>query len=312
MAPTLFQSYDVPPPGFDPRSASAAELRRYGLPRRPDPDIEPEFHAHWHHAVARTRTIVRAELGHSPALDRFSAARHRTRTAGGGPGIKFSTSSWAGAVVELADINVSPPATAISARWVVPTVDTIEFPDIDLQVAFWVGIDSGLETGGGLLQAGIMATVTESSVGYSAWGEWYPADPVYVGNFPVAPGDTVAFAVCNTTRVSGTLHGAVSLLNERTGIATTFGMDPPGGVTSEPGTQVEWIVEAVGLAAEVELPDFGSVVFMDCAAGAEQQSFGVSGASTTEIVGGYGGFDPHPLTQTEVIGSEEVAVIWLG
>ncbi|MGO9780847.1 MAG: G1 family glutamic endopeptidase [Streptosporangiaceae bacterium] len=312
MAPTSFQTYNAPPPGFDLRSASAAELRRYGLPRRPDPDTEPELHAHWQHAVARVRTIVRAELGRNPALDRFSAARHRRYTAGDGTEVKFGASGWAGAIVELADINVSPPATTVSARWQVPWIDTTSQPEDPLGpmvLAVWAGIGNAND-GGGILQAGTAAQVNEQNVvNYYAWGEWYPAgDPAPIGNFPVTAGDVVAFTVCNTTRLSGTLHGAAYMLNETTGVATAIGIDPPGSITSAPGTNVEWVVEAPDYVDDLYLPDFGGAMLLDCAGGTEQQSFGVAGASTTEIDGSFG----DPLTQSVIIGSDDVAVVWLG
>ena len=37
------RSYDPPPVGFDPRTASEELLRHHGLPRRPDPDREPSL-----------------------------------------------------------------------------------------------------------------------------------------------------------------------------------------------------------------------------------------------------------------------------
>lgn len=37
------RTFELPPDGFDPMTASADKLRRYGLPRRPDPDSEPQL-----------------------------------------------------------------------------------------------------------------------------------------------------------------------------------------------------------------------------------------------------------------------------
>jgi Peptidase A4 family len=302
MASTLLQTFDPPPAGFDLPSASPAELRQYGLPRRPDPDTEPDLYQHWQNGVARTRSIVRAELGRSPALDRLSAARRSRRGLPGDGGNSFSPSGWAGAVVSLADIGVAPPATTVSARWAVPTIDITDVtdPSSELVVGFWVGID-----GGPILQAGTAAVVNGKNVQYYAWTEWFPTAPATtVTNFAVAPGDIVNFSVCNTTSLSGTLHGAVSMSNERTGVATTVGMNPPAGTVTEPGTQVEWIVEAPGSA---DLADFLSVVFLDCDAGTQQQSFGVSSAGLTEIEG-----STAALTQASVINPDSVAVVWLG
>ena len=40
-------THPLPPDGFDPRAASPLELRRYGLPPRPDPGVRPELAAVW-------------------------------------------------------------------------------------------------------------------------------------------------------------------------------------------------------------------------------------------------------------------------
>jgi Peptidase A4 family len=313
MTATSFKTYDPPPAGFDLRTASARELRRYGLPRRPDPETEPELHAHWQHAVAHTRSIIRAELGNSPALDRLSAARRRRHAAGvdGHPEPSYVT-GWGGAIVYLENIGVEPPATLVSARWMVPTTTNPPNPSGIWFVASWVGID-----GDPVLQAGIIASSypkepgepTSPEVSYTAFTAWTLWDEaqwyVPIQNFGVSAGDIIDVSVCNTTALSGTQHGAVSFLNEFTGVATTVGVDPQPGYTA-PGTQVEWIVLPDG---GEYLPDFQSVVFLNCAAGTHQQSFGVNGATTTEVSEVN---TSAALTQTEVMGSDTVAVTWLG
>ena len=37
------RTHSLPPAGFDPRTASPLDLRRYGLPQRPDPRIRPKL-----------------------------------------------------------------------------------------------------------------------------------------------------------------------------------------------------------------------------------------------------------------------------
>jgi hypothetical protein len=40
-------TFDVPPAGFDPRSASDDVLARHGWPARPDAKTSPRFRAQW-------------------------------------------------------------------------------------------------------------------------------------------------------------------------------------------------------------------------------------------------------------------------
>ena len=48
----------MPPDGFDPRAASPLELRRYGLPPRPDPAVRPELAAVWDEVFSRTLSYI--------------------------------------------------------------------------------------------------------------------------------------------------------------------------------------------------------------------------------------------------------------
>jgi hypothetical protein len=40
---SLMRACEPPPEGFDPHTAPLQILRRHGLPRRPDPDREPDL-----------------------------------------------------------------------------------------------------------------------------------------------------------------------------------------------------------------------------------------------------------------------------
>jgi hypothetical protein len=51
------RTHPLPPKGFDPRTASARELRRYGLPRRPDPAMRPQLAARWDEIFSRKITL---------------------------------------------------------------------------------------------------------------------------------------------------------------------------------------------------------------------------------------------------------------
>ena len=57
-----FRTFQLPPPGFDPRQASKRELIAYGLPPRPDPITHPTLAARWDRIAARRHEFVTPEL----------------------------------------------------------------------------------------------------------------------------------------------------------------------------------------------------------------------------------------------------------
>ena len=72
MQTTKYRTFDPPPEGFDPHTASDASLLRHGLPRRPDPATRPRLARLWGEALSRRTTFVKAELGEA------FARKHRT------------------------------------------------------------------------------------------------------------------------------------------------------------------------------------------------------------------------------------------
>src|SRR5437868_10787769 len=58
----LYRNYDPPPAGFDPHTAPDAVLLRHGLPRRPDPERNPDLARIWKRVFARPLTYLKAEL----------------------------------------------------------------------------------------------------------------------------------------------------------------------------------------------------------------------------------------------------------
>lgn len=52
------RTHPLPPHGFNPCAASPLELRRYGLPQRPDPVIRPQLAARWDEIFSRKRKLT--------------------------------------------------------------------------------------------------------------------------------------------------------------------------------------------------------------------------------------------------------------
>jgi hypothetical protein len=140
----------VPPDGFDPMTASAGELRRYGLPRRPDPGSEPHLARLCARAFSRPRTFLRPELVVDSHLDAINAKREGKAD--------FSSGDRGGAVVTT---PASDPPNLCFAQFQVPVVINVD-PELTqpLVTGFWVGIGGNGNGNNSLLQAGIAATVT--------------------------------------------------------------------------------------------------------------------------------------------------------
>jgi hypothetical protein len=272
-------SFDPLPDGLDPGTVTDEVLREHGLPRRPDPDLQPQLLRQWNRIMARPTRLIRAELEVDPVM----AARHDRQD-------DFTPMGWGGVVREVKPgTDYNKPATMIFAEWVVPEVAAVAPEGPDLTVAFWIGLDGYLGEGAQVLQAGVAATVSpgwlSSSVQYWAWTEWFTAEymspAVKVRNFPVAPGDTVSFLVT----VEGPGSGLAFMRNSRTGIGTSAWMQAPGDVVSA-GMTAEWVVEGTS----DYLPFFEPVTFTNCWAGSfiegASEYFSLEpGGLTPQIVG---------------------------
>ena len=124
----LYKTYDPPPKDFDPRTASDTLLSRYHIPRRPDPEREPKLARMWSRAFAHPPNFVKAELSIDPVMSKRNPLRRK--------GPAFSPSGWGGVVVET--VTVGPPATFVTANWVVPRVVSLPFFQT-ANIGFWVG-----------------------------------------------------------------------------------------------------------------------------------------------------------------------------
>src|SRR5271154_6224486 len=58
IAGERISTHPLPPAGFNPRAASPLELRRYGLPQRPDPTTRPELAARRDEIFSRKLTYI--------------------------------------------------------------------------------------------------------------------------------------------------------------------------------------------------------------------------------------------------------------
>jgi hypothetical protein len=307
------RTYPSSPRRFDPHTASQEELLRYGFPRRPDPEKEPQLARHWKRVFARPVRFIQAKL----EVDRVMRARDPLSGAATESGID----RWAGIVKLMSQAKGSDftqPATMVFGQWQLPNVLPVT-PNERIAVAFWVGLDGAPSLGEPaskqVLQAGVAAQVNpggffqSTRVKWWAWTEWYTElhkdSAVAVKNFPVAMGDEI-FVVILTGPSD---HALVSMLNITRGIGVSVGLNAPSDIVAL-GQSAEWIVEYP--SGSPHIPMFTPVTFTDCTAGSLVQNdiFNLAGGFPTEIRTPGSSASPFgtPLTKTS-IASPTVAVV---
>jgi hypothetical protein len=280
--------FERPPKGLNLLRASVEELHSYGLPHRPDPKKDPRTHRFWHRVMSRVKEFVtpaltvRRDIVHGPPRNLRRSAVHSGKVVAGAS----STENWSGVV-----LDDQAPYISVWGTWTVPAVQLPPGQSGIFYSATWVGL-GGVVEGESLLQAGVEQDVGGNSwaqVGaYSAWVEWFPAPPVYMGtssppqfpaplpDFPISPGQTIAVYIAAMNDGSG--RGSFTMANLETGLALApivvpiptvdFNGNPiTPSITSVPSHTIEWIVERPstvqpdGNIIPMELADFGEVNF---------------------------------------------------
>lgn len=306
------RTYPRLPVDMDMRRATAEELVRHGLPRRPDPETEPRLSELWQRHMERGWEYRPAEL----AIDTVLGRRDPLWRRPGHPrGLEnegsFGPSGWGGAVTRPTRLGARPfhgssRANTVFAQWTIPGIFPASNPAADIIAGFWVGIDGW--DNNQVLQAGVAVTVhPNATVEWWAWTEWWTGkykDPaVRVENFPVAVGDTVAVLVCAPTPD----HGTAVIHNLTSGLVTSVGIDQPGKDIHSVGSTAEWIVEGISADLPVFLP---SVTFSACSAGTQGMSFDLLPFGfTTEIAGAAAG---SQLTKSTIANDSVAVVEWEG
>lgn len=255
----------APPPAFNPKTASAAELVKQGfLIRRPtaqDPPALQEafakvFSREWQ-VKDRIVPVLVPQIGITHNLRKMPVKQKDSNFLGG---------AWAGAVVDKGKW------TGVIGFWNIPTVSKppeAQGTEGGWNSSSWVGID-GFGSND-VLQAGIQQRVDSNGAAhYVAWYEWYAPpqanSPGYVwqtniANFPVSPGQQV---YCSVQYVNNGTAGYLYFANETTGQHFAITLAPPPGANFK-GNCIEWIMEAPDGGEPVSaLPKFTPVKFTSC------------------------------------------------
>ncbi len=288
-------TYDPPPPGFDPLTAPHHLLRKHGYPHRPDPDKEPRLSKLWRDSLSRPHKMIRAEL----QVDRSRARDGRLRPSQS----SFGVTGWAGAQVNTSSLGFAATelANTVYGQWSTPRVSPPD-PDTGFAVGFWVGMGGDYRNGSSqVVQAGTEALSDGKSVIYQAWTQWspYQSHAVKVPNFPIAPGDHVAFLVMTPQPD----HAFISMMNYNNGWATSVGITPPGARND--GTSAEWVIEGNGAL----LADFYSVIFGQCTGGTKEHDFDLTYAIVDQVLASDG---VTVLASAGIVPPNGAVVFWNG
>ncbi|TAQ84337.1 hypothetical protein B7494_g7340 [Chlorociboria aeruginascens] len=178
------------------------------------------------------------------------------------------SSNWSGVVL------TAPPSgstfNSVSAQFVVPT------PSGTGSAAAWVGID-GDTYQNAILQTGVDFTVGSGGAkSYDAWYEWYPDYSHDFSGITIHAGDTILA----TVRSSSATAGVATIENLTTGVTVTKSLTSSSRLG---GQNAEWIVEDYEEnGSEVQLTNFGTVVFSDAVAG--YSSGGTEGPGSGTVI----------------------------
>ena len=244
------RTHPLPPAGFDARTVSPRELRRYGLPQRPDAFQHPELASLWDRVFSRKLTYI------TPTFQPIGKLLPGVQPRGHfDPGLStFTIPNWSGCVVHAA---AKQTFAWVHGVWNVPDVQPPATGQ-GLWYSFaWIGIGKS-----NIAQIGTVQHVSSDGHGnvstgcYAAY-EWWPNDWTVIGNFPVNFGDNVNGLIC----LQSATEASANLVNVTTGLSVSFDFPAPPGITSEEN-QIEWIMELPGFTeANSQLPNFGEISF---------------------------------------------------
>jgi hypothetical protein len=266
------RNHPLPPKGFDPRIAPARELRRYGLPQRPDPAVRPQLAARWDEIFSRKLTYITPTF--HPLEELLPGVKRRGR-----PRRDLATvtnPTWSGAVVHATGKQTF---TWVLGQWNVPDMAP-GGGGKGSQVSFaFIGIDGNTDvTQIGTIQS--VSTGTNGAISKSCYAvyEWYPNSWSAITNLPVNFGDTMIGLIC----LDSPTEAIFSLVNVTSGTHAGFIFDAPAG-TASLENQAEWILERPEVGGvNPPMPNFGEIYF-DSAMGGHGLDFVADSGSDTAI-----------------------------
>lgn len=270
----------LPPSDFDPvnKPGDRARLEEFWLPPRPDPEREPELHEHWREMFSWPLRFVFA--GSRPAEQPVTTVLLAGRVPGPPATASFETSSnWSGAYILP---SRGDRFSRVVGRWEAPKIKPGTGPNpsgLPFRCSVWIGLDGKKAWTRSMPQVGTVHTVAcdGTPADPKLWWQWWVRDghsaPHDISGVPVRTGDEV---LCSLTVVSP--HEVrFHVKNRNTGTFAGFAVSEPVPLR---GATAEWVVEQPSdpqddmkagkgrraLEPLFPLPDYGSVLFRQCAA----------------------------------------------
>ena len=277
-----FRPFHVPPPRFNPVTATPAQLSEFGLPPRPDPVTQPLLRQIWDRGFGTPLTLLEFRL--DERLIDATDYRPQIRQANEQPiaETRFETSSnWSGAYITA---NRGKQFLQIWGVWTIPGNLQLPPPQfrgpagIDYICSNWIGLDgqrfyldSSLPQIGTLSQLQANGTTTAE-----AWTQWWArgiANTVPVPlPLPVTPGDQV-LCVLTATDPQTVILVMVNLSTmQAQAVEATAPPVQVNGIMATPaiaGATAEWIVERPAIPGQTtryNFPDYGHTEFDLCVA----------------------------------------------
>lgn len=269
---------------FNPAEAQVDELLRYGLPPRPDADLQPLARQAWDHAFGKEMRLKPFMMSHDllKAVDYRLLPRHLETLSAAQTRFENS-SNWSGAYVAA---NHSQHLLQIWGLWTIP--DGLRpppppfsgDPGKDYKVATWVGLDGQRRYfDSSLPQVGTTSILQPDGTRWAqAWVQWWARDELSLKLIPmtlkVQPGQPV---LCVLT-VQGPQEvvcvvincGVVPFTAQAVQVCPPFAKVSGGSARpSIAGATAEWVVERprdVNADRFENFPNYGYTQFDFCVA----------------------------------------------
>lgn len=271
--------FPLPPPGFDPLKASPRELDTFGLPRKPDPRIQPAYSRFWTRQFSPPITFTKALFVTAPPPgERSTPARFVASTS------HQKSSNWSGAYITPRD---GLRFTEIHGAWRVPAVTRPAGaqPTLKHESSTWIGLDGQRRyLHSPLPQIGTGQVVPAGNPApaptYGAWWQWWVRDlnlPIETIVLAVNPNDEI---MCSLEVLTDTLVKLI-ITNRTTGVTPQTFMSTSPVVTlpsaggpvqvqlKVSGATAEWVMERpapMGTTVPFPLTAYGTVNFTEAIA----------------------------------------------
>jgi hypothetical protein len=278
------RQFPVPDDTFVPLEADDRELRRFGLPARPDARIRLREFAVWRRLLSPptgghltyTAQEFRAFFAQNYRID------PRGRRLTGGSRHERSE-NWSGGYIKP---HAGRTFTAVWGSWTIPKPERPApggaMPGALYKCSTWIGLDGQRRYfNSSLPQIGTsqgIHPVTRAPV-YEAWWQWWargemqPVVPILFPTFGLKAGDEMIARVEVTSPTSVLLtlkNHTTGELGMRAEVQAPMIKLPKLPMPMQPrisGATAEWVTERPtiwGSDTLYEMPDYGSVTFRDC------------------------------------------------